>query len=812
MIFLWAILGSLLPSLLRFGILLLKTLKRKERIDWKGLLLPATYDWLPFLGLSLFIALLIALLTGGYRNLDTFLLFLSFGLLPLFLKVTRLSLLLKKKERIHLRPLILGSLTFLYLMLECFAFNARAYKGYGEGNAYEAKDFYSLHYRYSDSNKDKHYTETQLESDAISIDKSSSKNLFYFTPKEETRSNLLLHFAPDTPSAEIKVSFWSLKSDAKENPEGKESWTDNDWNFLGAYYTNPKMADSLYLPFLGSEGPLKVLFEIDGGRYNPPDKVTLLSLTSNEKLLFSYSEVRAVLTLGLLYTIAYLPSILCRNKKENPSRLPYLVLLGAGVLSALIVLIVGSVDKEAFTTEYSYIAENAANANYSLVTIYDRLVLAFNKGNIKLDAFLDQRLLSMENPYDRAARDALGIRALWDHAYYKGSYYCYYGLAPVISFLYPYFLLSGKTLVPNTLFGSLFGLSFLIPIYLILLLEITRYIHGSVDWRAFIFLSFVSIFASNLLGNLCLKDAYFHEGIYHLPILYGILYSDLFFLFVLLARRNEKWRPIYLALAGLSFVFVILSRPSLFLISVIALPLLLAMLLAKDRGYKNKLLDFLPMGAILLIGAILVCLYNYARFESIFEFGQSYQINYDQTHMSYTLGKLFPSLIHFLFTPPSPSSSFPFLGGTAFSLPFDDVLYNNTYIGPIWTLWLLFAFVAPFLLKGKEHREKRAFLGLIVLMTLLLMYTTYSKAGICLRYTLEIYHILSLGALGGALLLLEKGEKKGGFGYAPLLCGFGVAAIFLGTALFFNHFDGISRGDLNGLYFHFEEAFGKYNF
>lgn len=811
MIYLIAFFAPLLPVLLWecFRCLYLH-FKQKEKLPLKSLAIEKAIDLTPVVLFSLLIALLIDKLSGGYRPLDVFGLFLAFGLLPFFLRASRIVPLLKKETHPNWRWLIVGSVSFVYLILECFAFNARAYHDFGEGEEINGASFSSLRYSYS-SNGDRYYSAEANESSNVTISKNSNSNLFYVQLDGKAAENLYFTFDENTPTSQLKVSFWTLK-------DGADFHWDSSWDFRGASYLNPRMLDSCYLAFPETDSSaLKILFELDPGRYNSPSSVSLLSIKTNQKLPFSFSLVRFGLVHALLFTLAYFPEIFLRHRQGEITRKPYLVLIGAGIVSSLIVLIVGSSLPDLFSTPYSYIRENAGSPNYSLITIYDRLVDAINNGRLNLDGYLDERLLTMSNPYDRDARSALGINALWDHAYYKGNYYCYYGIAPALLFLYPYFLLSGKTLVPNVLFASLFGMCYLVPVYLILLLEITRLARGKIDWPVFIFLSFVSVLCSTLLNNITYKDAFFHEGIYHLPILYGILLMDLFLLFVLLAYRKAKARPYLLALAGLSFAFMIASRPTLFLSVFLASPFLLGMLLEKGRDWKHKTLDFVPMGAILLVGAVLICLYNYKRFDSIFEFGQSYQINYDQTHLTYGINKLFPSLVHFLFTPPYPQSSFPFFDGSVIKLSFDDLPYNNSYLGVFFTGWLVLAFAAPFLLKGKENRLKRAFLSMAPIIALFLMFTTYSKAGICLRYTLEIFNILSLGAFYAAWLLYDRPTKKSeesasmNIGFAPFLYALGLYGAFVGFALIFNVFDGIARGDFNGLYFYLEEAFGNYN-
>ena len=71
--------------------------------------------------------------------------------------------------------------------------------------------------------------------------------------------------------------------------------------------------------------------------------------------------------------------------------------------------------------------------------IYEQQFDAFLKGQLYLDIPVDTNLLSLENPYDKTERAATGVLYAWDHAFYHGKYYSYYGTAPILVFYYPYF-------------------------------------------------------------------------------------------------------------------------------------------------------------------------------------------------------------------------------------------------------------------------------------------------------------------------------------------------------------------------------------
>lgn len=67
-----------------------------------------------------------------------------------------------------------------------------------------------------------------------------------------------------------------------------------------------------------------------------------------------------------------------------------------------------------YTNQYELMAESILNGH--LYIDYDDI---------------DPRLLSMDSPYDFEARKAEGVSYHWDHAFYNGHYYMYFGVVPV---------------------------------------------------------------------------------------------------------------------------------------------------------------------------------------------------------------------------------------------------------------------------------------------------------------------------------------------------------------------------------------------
>ena len=80
---------------------------------------------------------------------------------------------------------------------------------------------------------------------------------------------------------------------------------------------------------------------------------------------------------------------------------------------------------------------------------YGTLADALLHGHTWLNLPVSPGLKALKNPYSLAARAAIGSHgqfSFWDHAFYHGKYYCYFGVIPAIIFFMPYEAITGKYL------------------------------------------------------------------------------------------------------------------------------------------------------------------------------------------------------------------------------------------------------------------------------------------------------------------------------------------------------------------------------
>lgn len=782
------------------GYPLVKGIIKKTGKPSKESYLPRLWSFCLSTAITLIFALIVQLAYGGYYfwNAYAFLLLVS-GALD-FIDPIRLVKKLIITENFRDRHLFASCTLIVYILLEAFAFNARAYKSNRENTVIDdlvssslISDVYSI-------------TEDEESGDFVLLRKNTNyESAFSITISEDSNIDNILFGYDSSRSILITVKAYYLSSSG--------SYTQ-----YGSYATNPKTPDYNLIPIERHEGvtTYRFTFALDNGRTDNPTEVTLNSITLDAPVYFSFSCIRAIAVISISFTVIYFGYFFLHKKEKDFDKKPYIIIASGAGVALLILFIVSWCFPNEFYTSYEYIQENAGTTRR--LSIYHELFYAFQNGRFALFTPVSDALREAEeagiNVYDRTWRDSNGISAVWDHAYYHGNYYCYYGVFPLLFVMYPIFWLSGGNYVPNHLLCNWIGMILVIATLMILILEIYRFVSQKIHYPTFIMLALLSVFMAMSFNNVTFKNGSYFEGIYHMPIVYGLVNMDLFLIFLLIAYRKKEKRMFYLAFTGLFFVFLMMSRPSLALVLIIAAPFYIKMLIDKEIPLKNRLVSLIPMCIILAIGGAFVCYYNYARFDSIFEFGQSYQINYDQTNLTYGWDKVFPSIIHFYFQYPAFYDKFPFISCSVFRLSFDNVPYCQGYYGMMLIPFFILSFVPPFILWKKKDMTKFFFSLAIPVTVFGIAFTCYSKAGICPRYLIEPYHLCTLGgALGSILIINHFREKAPSSTTAPAII-YTVALIsaFLCFNLAMDTFDGLNAGDMDGLLLRFKEVFGYYHY
>lgn len=247
-----------------------------------------------------------------------------------------------------------------------------------------------------------------------------------------------------------------------------------------------------------------------------------------------------------------------------------------------------------------------------------------------LDNTISQ-LNNMSNPYDKSERGLANNigNAIWDHAFYNGKIYVYFGMTPLIVVYYPYFLITGK--LPSDIHASMLLALFAVVACWILICEFAEVFSNKIG---IVELGLFHLVTPGLFLIYLLESC---ADFYHIAALSSITCILYFIVFLILLHRCklEVWKDIFWMCAGMAYALAVMSKPTVVIaVSILVLPLLwheFADIIYSDRG---KIKGFLCFTGPLLIAGIVQMTYNYLRFESIFEFGAMYQLTVNDVRKS----------------------------------------------------------------------------------------------------------------------------------------------------------------------------------
>lgn len=313
---------------------------------------------------------------------------------------------------------------------------------------------------------------------------------------------------------------------------------------------------------------------------------------------------------------------------------------------------------------------------------YNHVADSLIHGQVRLNLPVSETLRDMENPYDTQERESLLLEAgetyYMDYAYYKGNYYSYFGVLPAITLFLPYKIITGSDLSTSTAVMITSLLYIICLNYLIS--EALRYARKGRTIGNWLLASISIVTTSGFLYLIYLPQ------LYSLPILMGLSLS--FVGLALWMNAQHKSDSISYChrelIAGSTCIALsLLCRPQYFLLVLLAFPVFW-------KGIVNRKGFFSKTGAGNTLDIIIPCLivgsaamlYNYARFDSPFDFGASYNLTgSDMTHRQIVLGRTIPALFQYLFQMPSISASYPFISAANMSTDFQGYWFYEPFLG-----------------------------------------------------------------------------------------------------------------------------------
>lgn len=376
---------------------------------------------------------------------------------------------------------------------------------------------------------------------------------------------------------------------------------------------------------------------------------------------------------------------------------------------------------------------------------------------------LTKKINAIENVYDFSQREQSDAFILWDFAYYQGKYYVYFGAAPVLTFHYPVYLITGKLptmAMANAVFGTL--------AILFMCLTLTEMVKA-LKIRANLILLLLSMPAS--VGALGIYASLNLAGLYDLPITAGLCYLFLSLLLGMKAvtEKNKVLRLIMLLVSGVSLALCAGSRPGIAMGALLLIPLFIGIL----RNNKLKLSDRIGQACAFLVpliaGGCVIMWYNNARFGSPFEFGATYQITVSNISANKVrLSDIPAAIYHYFLQMPRPRTSFPFFEEQFFTLiNYGAYKYVAPASGVLMYPFVLLGFATvPLSLRKKNKRlgggitvlQRNAFILCGIIGAVVLAVINFCVAGIQQRYITDIMPLILLAST--AAILLSFGDTR----------------------------------------------------
>jgi hypothetical protein len=424
--------------------------------------------------------------------------------------------------------------------------------------------------------------------------------------------------------------------------------------------------------------------------------------------------------------------------------------------------------------------EYNSDTDYSTFDPYVQVFDAFQKGQVFLDIEASPELEQLDNVYDSGERADSDIPFKWDFAYYNGHYYCYFGIAPVITFYYPFYWITGK----------LPALSLSVPFFAILA---TFFICMTIQAMARLLvhkpnliLMLISMPAS--VGCAGIYYIMNYADKYCLPLASGLCYLFLCLWMGLYAycAENKKIKLIFFIISGISLGLCFASRPSMALGAAVLIPLFLGILFCKKQKLSFRLIQASCFVVPLTAGICGIMWYNNVRFGSPLDFGASYQLTVSDIHANkIRLSGIFPAIYHFFLQIPKPRITFPFFESQFYSLNnYGSYTYIADAIGAFsYPMIVLGALLLPVSLKrygtisshGVTQLQRNSFIVVCFIMALFIAWQDFCLGGVINRYIIDI---MPLMVLGSVMAILYKTRKPSECKYLYILCGISIAVTF----------------------------------
>lgn len=382
---------------------------------------------------------------------------------------------------------------------------------------------------------------------------------------------------------------------------------------------------------------------------------------------------------------------------------------------------------------------------------YGALAHSLLNGRLDLEEDPPAALAALENPYDPTARSEAQVEGgRWDHAYYNGRYYVYFGIVPCLLFQLPFEAITGIQNLAYAPCMVVLGLVFLLSCFGVAGQLVRRWFPQTSS--AAYLLCVAALMLGSQLYNL-LERPYIYEYV----IVCGAALLMLGLWFWLAAATTPVERggvlTLRLALGSLCVALVAGCRPQMELFALLAVPIFWNRYgrggrLRTRAGVRELVAFALP---VVLVAAGLMW-YNAARFGSPFDFGANYNITgNDMTRRGFNVVRIGPAVFTSLFDLPRLQSVFPFLQECDVQTNAVIRTISEKFTGGMLAAtpftWALVLGVLPGARRSLCRRRGAAVIvyGALAAMAVITV-VDCQMAGVLYRYLMDYSPVLLLGA------------------------------------------------------------------
>ncbi|WP_144277180.1 MULTISPECIES: hypothetical protein [Bacteria] len=392
---------------------------------------------------------------------------------------------------------------------------------------------------------------------------------------------------------------------------------------------------------------------------------------------------------------------------------------------------------------------------------YTELARSFAEGKVTLNEEPPDWLKQLDNPYDASLRNRIaeetGIGYKNDAAYYKGSYYVYFGVVPVVLFYLPYFLLTGNDL-PNSIVTLFMALASTVVLWL-LFRAIIRHYHPTISLSTFI-LSFLGSLGASYVVVVLGRPSF-----YSVPSMCGFAFVLIGLLLTVqsINDSNPSSRYAKLCFGSLAMGLVAGCRPQLLILSIPWAVILVKQIKTYYKAKKLKCMIRVIACVIVPLIAIAIPLmyYNFIRFESPLDFGANYNLaGNDMTLRGFDFVRAGEGVFYYLLQPPALTTSFPFLQPTAINTSFPGMTVSEPLIGGMLTCYPFVSVIPLLFLCRINDRKQKTIIFLFLILGFIVCVFDTEGAGLLPRYGLD-FSLCFCFASTATAFSIETQEKNG---------------------------------------------------